>query len=1060
MGRGMGANQMTYASGSNGGRGTSKSSYAGHNRAVYYGSGYQANRSTHSDRTKASQGYGQPGSQMAGQNPNWNPLGAGSARMDGKLPSTYVPITQKELDVFYTENPTMKPGSSGNWLRDTVRDNSVRDYLGSAPGVIGTALENTYDYVTGVPAAEVAMSVLGGTLFNDAAGQFDRLAAQPQRLVEWWGSSENLMNPANLSNIGNGMSMADQRSALEAFASQMPDGDSLLRDIDAIQSGTYSGGSSYKPAGMGDGSGKGGTLRNPNFDASGRVTGVSTPSGGTVNVTRKSLKPGDKGYVDYGDPRNMSQTDQFRRFNQLKGMGEDINMSDEEWENASASERQANLEDRQAFRELHGEDLNILQSYMRAYNPESYKDDPQYAEGSIAGYNLDSLSPFDDDYGSPERLADVETKFLNGEISETQLNRYLDDVERSTGDTFNVPLGESLEMLESAGFTDRELQEFSVDYTTIDPNTGDYRSDEEYFDYFTSVVTQLEFEDPELEVEAYDMYDTRRAEDYANAFDYLDAVAGSDSFSETFATMDAVKRNAYLDYLKDEGRLEESVYREMVAQNLATDDEKFFYLPDGSIATNASGSPYETYRVVQFDELDTEYDSPSSIEGFTDEQNERRATVAMLDAGNVSFSDVQPGMKKPKKKKWYDDPWETIKNVGESVAFGGLKELGPAVENVVKGEATSGDYLRVVPFVFEMAEVITPGVNKEEAQKLGDIAKSDALKAGAATADAVQAGSDAYKAARMGKGFVFGDLYTMGYNESRAAITATINGDLKEFAQQRVVSVAFEKGMDALGDTDLIKNMSPKVREATHRTLVEVANGKSLEESLRDQAEEEGEEIIRDWAKKHDWGQYEDKLKQMGRDFDDAVLQPLKDQIPVDGDSARAFLSDFDDDVVQKFTKPIGDLGSDIDDNIIQPTRDFVEDNVIDPIDDAIDSVGDVVDDVVDTVGDALPDFPDGPDLPDLPDLPDFPDIPDFSKFLGALGSLSGLSGSIGGNRAPEEDDDELMEFLDPYDFSGDSIFRDVAQEKRFGITRDNDTLRDIDSNLSVNTNLKDLDLG
>ena len=749
----------------------------------------------------------------------------------------------------------------------------------------------------------------------------------------------------------------------------------------------------------------------------------------------------------------MSQSRQFEYFNELKGMGEDINMSDEEWENASDAERQANLEDRQAFRELHGEDFNTLQSYMRAYNPESYKDDPQYAEGSISGYNLDSLSPFDDDFGSPERLADVETKFLNGEISETQLNRYLDDVERSTGNTFNVPLSESLEMLESAGFTDRELQEFSVDYTTIDPNTGDYRSDEEYFDYFESVVNQLEFEDPELEVEAYDMYDTRRAEDYANAFDYLDAVAGTDTFSEVFSTMDAEKMNAYLDYLKDQGRLEESVYREMVAANLSTDDQKFFYLQDETtIATNASGSIYDDYRIVQFDELDTEYDSPSSIEGFTDEQNERRATIAMLDAGNVSFSDVQKGMEKPEQKKWYEDPLEVLKNAGESWFFGGIKELGPAIENVLKGEANSRDWLKVTPFALEMAEVITPGVSQDKAQDLGEVARADALANGATAADAVQAGKDAYDIARKGKGFVFGDLYTMGYNESKAAINAALTDNLEEFAKQRVTAVAFEKGMDAIGDTDLVKSMSPRVREATQRTLVDLANGRSLEESLKDQAEDYGEEVIRDWAKEHDWGQYEDKLKQMGRDFDDAVLQPLKEMLP-DGGQARKFLSDFDDAVVQNFTKPIGDLGSAIDDNIIQPGRDFVEDNVIDPIDDAIDSVGDVVDDVIDTVGDSLPDFPDGPDLPDLPDLPDFdfPDIPDFGRFLSALGPLAGMPY---GTTEEEKGEDDLMQFEGPYDFSGDSIFRDRAQEKRFGITRDSDTLlTDINANIN-DTNL------
>ena len=515
------------------------------------------------------------------------------------------------------------------------------------------------------------------------------------------------------------------------------------------------------------------------------------------------------------------------------------------------------------------------------------------------------------------------------------------------------------------------------------------------------------------------------------------ATAGSAAqVDEAFATMDPEKTNAYLDYLKDQGRLEESVYREMVAANLATDDQKFFYLPDETtIASNASGSIYDDYRIVQFDELDKEYDSPSSIEGFTDEQNERRATIAMLDAGNVSFSDVQKGMKKPEKKKWYEDPLGVLKSAGESWFYGGTKELGPAIENVLKGEANSQDWLQVTPFALEMAEVITPGVSRDDAQELGEIARADALANGATAATAVQAGKDAYDTARLGKGFVFGDLYTMGYNESKAAINATLTGNLDEFAKQRVTAVAFEKGMDAIGDTDLVKSMSPKVREATHKTLVDLANGKSLEDSLKDQAEDYGEEVLEDWAEER-WDEWKPKLEQMGRDFDDNYLQPLKDMLP-DGGQARKFLSDFDDEVVQKFTKPIGDLGSDIDDNVIQPVRDFVEDNVIDPIDDAIDEFGD--------------ELPDGPDLPDDDDF-DFPDMPDFGRFLSVLGPLAGMPGYA----PPEEEkgEDDLMQFAEPYDFSGDSIFRDRAQEKRFGITRDSDTLlTDINANIN-DTNL------
>jgi hypothetical protein len=86
-----------------------------------------------------------------------------------------------------------------------------------------------------------------------------------------------------------------------------------------------------------------------------------------------------------------------------------------------------------------------------------------------------------------------------------------------------------------------------------------------------------------------------------------------------------------------------------------------------------------------------------------------------------------------------------------------------------------------------------------------------------------------------------------------------------------------------------------------------------------------------------------------------------------------------------------------------------------------------------------------------LPDF-DFPDIPDFGRFLSVLGPLAGMPGYA----PPEEEEPEvdLMQFAGPYDFSGDSIFRDRAQEKRFGITRDSDTLL-----ADINADINDINL-
>jgi hypothetical protein len=86
----------------------------------------------------------------------------------------------------------------------------------------------------------------------------------------------------------------------------------------------------------------------------------------------------------------------------------------------------------------------------------------------------------------------------------------------------------------------------------------------------------------------------------------------------------------------------------------------------------------------------------------------------------------------------------------------------------------------------------------------------------------------------------------------------------------------------------------------------------------------------------------EDVVKESGRKFDDAVLQPIKENVlePI-VDAGQEVI-----DIVQEG-------GRQFDDAVLQPVKDFVEDI-------------------------ELPEAPDFPDLPDLPDLPDFPDLPDL----------------------------------------------------------------------------------
>ena len=982
------------------------------NYSVYTSPEAMRQRSTFSDRSRTSQGYGQG--------------------PDTSSRSAYYSDPRVRQDLGFNDPAPASPGTESNWLRSRLEDNAVRDFMGSGPGVVGTAGRNIYDYVTNVPAARFVTSLVGGTFVQDTAAKFQSLLDTPQDLVNWWNSPDNYLNPTNLNKIeqvyGSSISPDQQRQALEAFTSQMPDGANLLKDLDAISSGQY--GQSVR--------GGGGRLaRDPR-------TGLPyTDSKGNPLGSTKIKRPGDPGYIDYGDPRNMDPTRMYRRLEDITDEGSALNMSDEEWEKATEEERQANFEARQKYLDENRDDLEFITGTLSGISSGGARSGYRRDDDSLLNFNVDAPSPFGEfsfKNKSTSYLADIENQFLRGEISETQLNRYLDDVSRSTGATMNPSLKESMDLLEAGGFTDKEIQQFAVEYATVDPNTGEFRSDEEYFDYFDSVVDQIDFEDPEMRMEAYDMYDTRREEDYRNSFFYLDLNAGTDAFNEAFETMDTEMQNAYLDHLKDSGQLEESVYREMVAQNLTTEDQKFFYLPGtDTIAMNESGSPYESYRILQFDQLDEDYDSPSRIEGFTDEQNERRATIAMLDAGNVSFSDVQKGMPRPKKKKWYEDPIGALKDFGESWFFGGLKEIGPSVENILKGEATTGDYLNVVPFGLEMTEVLTPGVSVDEAQELGESVYEAQLANGMSEAVARAEASKAYDLARAGKGFDFGELGTLDYNRSVALTRATITGDLDKFLAGELADRAFTKTMDELGKTEIVQSMSPIAKEATRRTLVDLANGRSLEESLKEQALEYGEDILDEFLP-----EIEDGLREAGRKLDDNVLQKIKESIPLDVERARAFLRDFDEKA------GISDA--------LSAGADFIEDNIIDPADDFIDRVGeDYVDPALqeaeEFVDDLVESLPDGPDLPEtdaFDGLFDDLDLPDLSGILGALAPLAGI---YGGPRPPfgEEDEDDLFEFDEPYDFSGDSVFRDAEQEKRFGITDDRYATLDDINELDLN---------
>ena len=151
-------------------------------------------------------------------------------------------------------------------------------------------------------------------------------------------------------------------------------------------------------------------------------------------------------------------------------------------------------------------------------------------------------------------------------------------------------------------------------------------------------------------------------------------------------------------------------------------------------------------------------------------------------------------------------------------------------------------------------------------------------------------------------------------------------------------------------------------------------------------------------------------VKEGGRFIDDAILQPVKENVlePVV-------------DVVQEVTQPISDVTSEIEDIAKEGGRKFddyvlqpVKENIIEPVVDIGQEVIDVVqeggrqfdDAVIQPIRNFVEDIelPEGPDFPDLPDLP-MPDLP-FS-----IGGL--LGGGMPQQRTPVENifDKELFKF-------------------------------------------------
>ena len=257
MGRGKGATEMVYGTGTydprNYGRG------GNHNYSVYeptdiYDDGYSGGPT------------GQPG-----YNPTvYQPQGPGAAGQ-GSYSLQVNEIGDNIADSQFSGtglaaltflHPALGIAATGyDLLTSTGGEGAtLSDRIANIPGWV-------VDKVTSMPIVQIGGSLYRGELFSDT--------------LEWLGDvKDSPWNPANW-----------ESGDPPEWSVYLPDGDGQR----LIASGTL---------GKNETSTRGSLQYTDEqldeLQETGRTTGVATSGGGTTNVTREVLKPGDPGYIDYG----------------------------------------------------------------------------------------------------------------------------------------------------------------------------------------------------------------------------------------------------------------------------------------------------------------------------------------------------------------------------------------------------------------------------------------------------------------------------------------------------------------------------------------------------------------------------------------------------------------------------------------------------------------------------------------------------------------------------------------------------------------------------------------
>lgn len=267
-------------------------------------------------------------------------------------------------------------------------------------------------------------------------------------------------------------------------------------------------------------------------------------------------------------------------------------------------------------------------------------------------------------------------------------------------------------------------------------------------------------------------------------------------------------------------------------------------------------------------------------------------------------------------------------------------------------------------------------------------------------------------------------LFGTTYAQTQTALNVAAAGDVEGAALALVGQPLINRGLDAVGlDQATIEGAGIQyddLQEGIGRAVAEVAGGAELDEALAagvgKYISEGGtlgvdlpdgsnidlgviEDVVRDVVRPIgavgtaivdfvedalDNVEISETVKELGRNLDDQVLQPIKEVAETTGstieDVVRAGGSAVDDAVIQ----PVQEVAKDVDDAVIQPVGDALS-----TLDTAIREVAPDIEDFVRDVVNPLDNFVDDIQLPDV-DLPNM-SLPDVNISLPGLTQGMGL---------------------------------------------------------------------